>query len=427
MVRTSAAAALLLFTVSVRAEVSASTCAERVKAAVESVQYTSKDVPSARASIRRCAGAAKETLQALAIAEGGGALFALEELAVLAPEDASTIAIEGVVRHQGDAAKRKAYVTRVRQSLQYAVTRDETRGQRLATLVEASLAKVEALSARIDLLNVLGGLGTSVSTSAAMELARAPLPPDDRVRLARALAHHRPEADEVLIGWSEMSQPILLRAEAVRALAGHPRLAQVAENDPSPRVRRIAVEVAGGLPTNDWIVPMFSQERWPLVHEVMVTHLASHFSGLTKTGQAAAERWLLRPASDSAEPNAPLWVHATLTIGRLGLQQHRGVLRERVEDGTVHPTVRAASLAALAQMCDRDDVSTWRTLALRAAKPVTDIDEVLGLAAIDALHRVAPDVLSALTPAFADAPRVAKQRLEARGAGDAPGCPGVSP
>jgi HEAT repeat protein len=198
----------------------------------------------------------------------------------------------------------------------------------------------------------------------------------------------------------------------VAALA--PELA-AAVDDAEPRVREAAIgalgrlRAAGASPAAGVEVALARRvgaDPWTFVRAGAARSLGA------LPADEAADRALGAALGDrSAEVRAA-------ALDALGAHRARGLaerVRARQDDEDEQLDVRARAILALAAMCDARSTDLWTKLARRAASPQTDVDRLLGAAAIAALGDLHPADLDARLAALAgkDVPREVREAAKA--------------
>ncbi len=303
--------------------------------------------------------------------------------------------------------------------------------------VRGAFARAAASSTREKLLGLLSK--REMPVGARLDLLRA---------MGAKLPELRPEADVALADLLHSSpdmptryllvQPLAQLARAPDATSGElSRLAELARRDPEPAVRARAVELSAGIgPLLPALIAAASDPE-PRVREAALKAIgvASVGSGAPAAARASKEDpWtFVRVAATEAlgalpqdpttttalvaalaDQSPKVRVASLIALGKHKVTAQAGRVRERLDDTSEDPEVRALAARTLGAMCVQSAADRLTKLAMLSRSPVDESDERIGMAAIEALGALHPaDLEARLAPL-----RVKEARLPVRRAAD---------
>ncbi|EYF04992.1 HEAT repeat domain-containing protein [Chondromyces apiculatus] len=380
--------------------------------------------------VRRCGRAAAPALvKILARKPDLAALTVMaRELALAAPDVAITTLLDTMTT-ANDATRRElraalsvaAQAPRARLALEAELTPENAP----ENASQQTLLRPEKV--RIDLLRAMGPALARVegSTRAFQRLATPSASFDTRYLLLAPASELARGSDPAATTWlraalrRDPDPHIRARAAevAARASALTPDLL-AAVADPEVRVREAAIGSLAELLAAGAAVPAGSEaafsrrlgeDPWTFVRARAARALAALPVGIPRTpgtpATPATPRTAAAKAADQALARAVSDLYPEVrgeALDALGARRaiaHRDVVRARAEEPEELTEVRARALLALGEMCDRDSIALFTTLAQRARTPMGERDERLGQAAIAALSRIHPaDLNKRLAP-----------------------------
>jgi hypothetical protein len=365
------------------------------------------ELAHARDRLRRCGRAAAGALGKL-ITEGAPetSLLAAQELALIAPAEAVPLLFTALAK--ADDAGRRA----LRAALSRAATAPRS-WPAIAEEMAPTRFGAQPLNAQIDLLRAVGPSLPQVEGAApafaALATAEAPM----RTRY------------------------LLLSPAAALARGGDARastfLRDSLRKDADPHLRARAAEVAGSVEALRADLALAVEDPEVRVREAAINALGDAAGSTSSPGldaallrRLAADDWTIvraaaartigalpaSPALDAALAGALADRYPEVrgrAIDALGAHKalaYAEPLRKRAMIAEESLDLRARSVLALAEMCDKGSLDLWTKLAENAVKPQDERDRRLGGAAVTALALYHPaDLAQRLAPLLAkDAP-----------------------
>jgi HEAT repeat protein len=361
----------------------------------------------ARDQLRRCGRASAGALGKL-VAEGKpevGRLAALE-LSLIAPAEAVPILVDALGKAD-DAGRRElraalaraAKAPRARPAFEEELGSAKLGTRSPTTVIDLLRAAGPALPQLEGAKPVFASIATPAAPMAVRFLLLAP---------AAELANQGDTTAEAFLREALRKDPdphLRARAAEVSGIVKSlwPELT-LAVDDPDVRVREAAINAFGGLGTapapkglEDALSRRLVADEWTILRAAAARTIGTLPPSLHLDAALA---------SKITDPYPEVRGRVIDALGAHKDLPHAPLLRARAMIAEESLDLRARSVLALAEMCDKGSIDLWTTLAQNAVKPKDERDRRLGAAAVAALSVVHPaDLAQRLAPLLAkDAP-----------------------